>query len=95
MIKSYQISTIELFYVLNKRFGLDDFTIIEIDNLSKNKTIVYSQKWLSLSNPNRENVGQIEFNQVLILVFLTNSCELYELEGSEHICTSFILFQII
>lgn len=77
-------------YVLNTRFGLDDFTIIEIDNLSKNKTIVFSQKDCHC----QILTGECRANRIQSSVdssIFTNSCELYELEGSEHICTPYTI----
>ena len=77
-------------YVLNKRFNLEDFTIIEIDNLSKNKTIVYSQNECHC----QILTGECRANRIQSSVdssIFTNSCELYELEGSEHICTPYTI----
>jgi len=77
-------------YVLNKRFGLEDFTIIEIDNLSKNKTIVFSQNKCHC----QILTGECRANRIQSSVdssIFTNSCELYEFEGSEHICTPYTI----
>lgn len=77
-------------YVLNKRFNLDDFTIIEIDNLSKSKTIVYTQNKCHCSVLSGEcRANRIQSN-VDSSIF-TNSCELYDFEGSEHICTPYTI----
>ena len=77
-------------YVLNKRFGLEDFTITEIDNLSKNKTIVFSKNECHC----QILTGECRANRIQSSVdssIFTNSCELYELEGSEHICTPYTI----
>lgn len=77
-------------YVLNTRFGLDDFTIIEIDNLSKNKTIVFSQNECHC----QILTGECRANRIQSSVdssIFTNSCELYELEESEHICMPYTI----
>lgn len=77
-------------YVLNKRFNLDDFTIIEIDNASKKKTIVYTQEQCHCDVLN----GECRANRIQSSVdssIFTNSCELYEFEDSEHICTPYTI----
>lgn len=77
-------------YVLNKHFGLEDFTIIEIDNVSKNKTIVYSQDKCHCKVLNGECRANRIHSNVDSSIF-KKSCDLYEFEDSEHICTPYTI----
>lgn len=77
-------------YVLNKRFNLDDFTIIEIDNASKNKIIVYTQDKCHcqiLTSECRANRIQSSVDSSIF----TKSCELYDFDESEHICMPYTI----
>lgn len=77
-------------YVLNKRFSLDDFTIIEIDNASKKKTIVYTQNKCHCEVIN----GECRANRIQSSVdsnIFSNSCELNNLEDAEYICTPYAI----
>ena len=77
-------------YVLRERFGLEDFSIIEIDNATKNKKIVYSEKECHCDVINGECRANRIHSNVDSSIF-AKSCELYDLEGSEYICTPYTI----
>lgn len=78
-------------YVLENRFKLDDFTLIEIDNNSKTKKIVYSK------NECHCNIleGECRANRIHANVdssVFAKSCSLYnDKEGEEYICTPYTI----
>jgi len=77
-------------YVLKEHFNLDDFTITEIDNNSKTKTIVYSQDECHCDVLNGECRANRIHSNVDSSIF-AKSCELYHDENSEHICTPYTI----
>ena len=77
-------------YVLKVHFHLDDFTMTEIDNMSKIKKIVHSEKEVHCSILTGECRSERIQSNVDSSIF-TKSCALYELEDSEHICTPYTI----
>lgn len=77
-------------YVLKEHFNLDDFTITEIDNNSKTKTIVYSEKDCHCKILEGDCRANRIHSNVDSSIF-TKSCELYNDDGSEHICTPYTI----
>lgn len=77
-------------YILNKHFNLDDFTIIEIDNATKNKTIVYTQDICHCNVLSGECRANRIHSNVDSSIF-ANSCDLYQFKEGEHICTPYTI----
>ena len=77
-------------YVLKYHFHLDDFTMTEIDNMSKIKKIVHSEKEVHCSILTEECRAERIQSSVDSSIF-TKSCALYQLEGDEHICTPYTI----
>lgn len=77
-------------YVLKNHFHLDDFTMTEIDNMNKIKRIVYSEKGCHCGILDGECRADRIHASVDSSIF-AKSCELYKLEGSDHICTPYII----
>jgi len=77
-------------YVLKDHFKLDDFTMIEIDTMNKVKKIVYSEKECHCQILDGECRADRIHSSVDSSIF-KKSCELYELEGTEYICTPFTI----
>ena len=76
--------------VLKDHFKLDDFTMIEIDTMNKVKKIVYSEKECHCKILNGECRADRIHASVDSSIF-KNSCELYELEETEYICTPYTI----
>jgi len=77
-------------YVLKEHFNLDDFTITEIDNNSKTKTIVYSEKECHCDILDGECRANRIHSNVDSSIF-TKSCELYSDGEGDHICTPYTI----
>lgn len=77
-------------YVLKEHFNLEDFTITEIDNSSKTKTIVYSENECHCDILNGECRANRIHSNVDSSIF-AKSCELYNENDSEYICTPYII----
>lgn len=77
-------------YVLREHFKLEDFTITEIDNASKNKTIVYSEDKCHCDVLSGECRANRIHSNVDSSIF-SKSCELYNDETTEHICTPYTI----
>ena len=77
-------------YVLEYQFKLDDFTLIEIDNHSKEKTVVHTKKELRCRLYDGECRAKRIHSSVDSSIF-TQSCEHYNYEGTEHICTPYTI----
>ena len=77
-------------YVLKEHFNLEDFTITEIDNSSKTKTIVYSENECHCDILNGECRANRIHSNVDSSIF-AKSCELYNENDSEYICTPYTI----
>ena len=76
--------------VLSDHFKLDDFTMIEIDTMNKVKKIVYSEKGCHCDII----TGECRADRIQASVdssIFKNSCSLYNLEGTEYICTPYTI----
>lgn len=76
--------------VLKDHFKLDDFTMTEIDTMNKVKKIVYSEKGCHCGILSGECRADRIHASVDSSIF-KKSCELYELEGTEYICTPYTI----
>jgi diguanylate cyclase (GGDEF)-like protein len=77
-------------YVLEHHFKLDDFTIIEIDNNHNLKNIVYSMKECHCDIIEGECRANRIHSSVDSSIF-AQSCELYNTDGNEYICTPYTI----
>lgn len=77
-------------YVLEHQFKFDDFTLIEIDNHTREKCVVHTQKELRCRLYDGECRAKRIHSSVDSSIF-TQSCELYNYEGTEHICTPYTI----
>lgn len=77
-------------YVLKYHFYLEDFTMTEIDNMSKIKKIVHSEKEIHCSILTGECRAERIQSSVDSSIF-TKSCALYQQDGGEHICTPYTI----
>ncbi|WP_294966521.1 GGDEF domain-containing protein [Sulfurimonas sp.] len=76
--------------VLKDHFKLDDFTMTEIDTMNKVKKNVYSEKGCHcgiLDNECRADRINVSVDSSIF----KNSCELYKLVGTEHICMPYTI----
>jgi len=77
-------------FVLKERFKLDNFTMTEIDKTHKVKTIVYSEQGCNCTILEGECRADRIHASVDSNIF-AKSCELYQQEGTEYICTPYTI----